>query len=59
MELTELKKQSLVTDRERPSYGIGEVEEVKDGLVYVWYDEIDTKIHYQESELNLLEPFEI
>jgi hypothetical protein len=56
LESRNLDIEMLVTDNEKPSYGVGRIDRVKDGLTYVWYDEIDSMIHYQEDELIFLTP---
>lgn len=56
MELSSVEPEMLVMDKGKPSYGIGRIDRVKDGLTYVWYDEIESMIHYQESELGFLNP---
>lgn len=55
MNIEQLQNDLLVTDKERQAHGIGKIERTKDGITYVWYDEIETMVHYQESELQLLE----
>lgn len=58
MTLQELKEGTLVTDKEKPTHGIGKVDRTKDGITYVWYDEIENMVHYTEDELMFLEPLE-
>lgn len=56
MNLEELTKDKLVTDKEKTYYGVGRVEGQKDGLTYVWFDDVESTIHYREDELKFLEP---
>jgi len=56
MELTlsNIEEGVSVTDNNKPSYGVGSIDRIKDGLVYVWYDEESTMVHYKEDQLSLL-----
>lgn len=56
MELKSIEPEMLVTDSGKPHYGVGIVDRVKDGLTYVYFDEVESMIHYQESELEFLTP---
>jgi len=56
LESNKLEPEMLVTDSGKASYGIGRIDRVKDGLTYVWYDEVESMIHYQEDELQFLTP---
>lgn len=58
MELTfdkiETEEVDLVTDSTKPSYGVGNIDRIKDGLLYVWYDEEAVMVHYKEDQLKTL-----
>ena len=56
LEPVKLEEEMLVTDNGKPSYGVGRIDRIKDGLTYVWYDEVESMIHYQEEELQFLNP---
>lgn len=58
MKFEQLIDSILVIDKQQAGYGVGRVDTTKDGIVYVWYDEIETMVHYKENDLNLLELFE-
>lgn len=59
MTYEELTDDTLVLDKTRNSYGIGRVESTRDGIVYVWFDEVETTIHYKETDLENLEPLDV
>lgn len=59
MNISEAAEDVLVRDDEKLEYGIGKIEEISNGLVYVWYDEVETRVHYNEEELKILKPLEV
>lgn len=56
LSIEDLQPGMLVTDNEKAAYGVGSIDRIKDNLVFVWYDEIDSMIHYQEDEIKFLTP---
>ncbi len=54
MKKENLQEGLLVTDEERTRFGIGVVERIEEELIYVWYDEVETLVHYTDEELKFL-----
>lgn len=61
-----LNKDVLVIDREHEDWGIGRIETIRVEkvdvfdyiLLYVWFDEIETTVHYSITDLHRLKLIE-